>query len=187
VARQGTGTGSGQQWAAQAQVGVGVGAAGPRPAPSPPCSLRAGAIGVYPHAPHAAPCGTMRHHAPHAPHAAPCAQMSPPSLPVISQLGRPIGPYWPINNWRYQPLHGLISPLQSITADLLALIDTLHILHQCFEQLLDLDQDQDQLRRRAGKKRRGHDERSLSQPITRALKRPSSLVECGGNHFLSSA
>jgi hypothetical protein len=35
-----------------------------------------------------------------------------------------------------------------------------YILYQCFEQLLDLDLDQ--LRRRAGKKRRGHDERNLA-------------------------
>jgi hypothetical protein len=34
------------------------------------------------------------------PHAAPCGPNEPPSLPVISQLGRPIGPYWPAN-WRY--------------------------------------------------------------------------------------
>ena len=37
---------------------------------------------------------------------------------------------------------------------------SLYILYQCFEQLLDLDLDQ--LRRRAGKKRRGHDERNLA-------------------------
>jgi hypothetical protein len=48
---------------------------------------------------------------------------------------------------------------------LVLLIDTLYILHQCFEQLLDLDLDQ--LRRRAGKRRRGHDGRNLSQPISR--------------------
>jgi hypothetical protein len=32
------------------------------------------------------------------------------------------------------------------------------VLYQCFEQLLDLDLDQ--MRRRVGKKRRGHDERN---------------------------
>jgi hypothetical protein len=37
---------------------------------------------------------------------------------------------------------------------------SLYILYQCFAQLLDLDLDQ--LRRRAGKKRRGHDERNLA-------------------------
>jgi hypothetical protein len=42
----------------------------------------------------------MRSMRPHTPHAAPCGQMSPPPLAVISQLGRPIGLYWPAN-WRY--------------------------------------------------------------------------------------
>jgi hypothetical protein len=37
------------------------------------------------------------------------------------------------------------------------------MLHQCFAQLLDLDLNRlDQLRRRAGKKRCGHDERNLA-------------------------
>ena len=88
--------------------------------------------------------GPMRPHAP---------QMGPPpfQLLVISQLGRPVARSllaiglpigWSIGN----------------RLDLLVLIDRLYILHQCFEPLLDLDQ----LRRRARKKRRGHDERHLS-------------------------
>jgi hypothetical protein len=48
----------------------------------------AGASEVYPHAPHAAsdaaPCGPMRPNKP------------PPALPVISQLGRHIGPCYPL-------------------------------------------------------------------------------------------
>ena len=47
-----------------------------------------------------------------------------------------------------------------------------------FEQLLDLGLDQ--LRRRAGEKRRGHDERNLAHQGSGppSPKRPSSLVEC---------
>jgi hypothetical protein len=41
-----------------------------------------------------------------------------------------------------------------------------------------LDLDLDQLRRRAGKKRRGHDERNLAQQGSLSGLRPSSLVEC---------
>jgi hypothetical protein len=50
------------------------------------------------------------------------------------------------------------------------------MLHQCFEQLLDLDLDQ--LRRRVEKKLRGHDERNLAHQGSLSLKRPCSLVEC---------
>jgi hypothetical protein len=50
------------------------------------------------------------------------------------------------------------------------------MLYQCFEQLLDLDLDQ--LRRRAGKKRRGRDERNLDHQGSLSGLVPCSLVEC---------
>jgi hypothetical protein len=67
--------------------------------------------------------------------------------------------------WGQRPLRSFspsngVAYWQSIAVDLLVLIDALYMLCQWFEQLLDLDLDQ--LRRRAGKKRRGHDERNLS-------------------------
>jgi hypothetical protein len=66
-------------------------------------------------------------------------QLQPVSLPID----------WPIGN----QLDQSIRPTLAVS---------LYILYQCFEQLLDLDLDLDQLRRSAGKKRCGHDERNLA-------------------------